>query len=68
MTQNLYYSVPFTNHEGKHEPPHWCKGDPDPRLAIGLIEEPSKRQLVLLGMHKAPEFVELAFDDMEVSP
>jgi len=24
--------------------------------------------MVLLGMHKAPEFVQLAFDDMEVSP
>jgi len=24
--------------------------------------------MVLLGMHKAPEFVELAFDDMEVAP
>ena len=24
--------------------------------------------MVLLGMHKAPEFVQLAFDDMEVTP
>jgi hypothetical protein len=30
--------------------------------------KPSKRHMVLLGMHKAPEFVQLAFDDMEVSP
>ena len=24
--------------------------------------------MVLLGMYKAPEFVQLAFDDMEVTP
>jgi hypothetical protein len=24
--------------------------------------------MALLGMHKAPEFVQLAFEDMEVSP
>ena len=59
---------PFTDHEGHHESPHGGKGDPHPRIARGLIVEPSKRHMVLLGMHKAPEFVELAFDDMEVSP
>ena len=59
---------PFTEHEGHHEPPHGGKGDPHPRIAIGLIVEPSKRHMVVLGMHKAPEFVELAFDDMEVAP
>ena len=34
---------PFTNHEGKHEPSHRGKRHPDPRIAIGLIVEPSKR-------------------------
>src|SRR4029450_9078094 len=59
---------PFTNHEGYYEPPHRGKGDPHPPPPPRLIVEPSKRQMVLLGMHKAPEFVQLAFDDMEVSP
>lgn len=59
---------PFTDHEGHHEPPQGGKGDPHPRIAIGLIVEPSKRHMVLLGMHKAPECVELAFDDMEIAP
>jgi len=34
---------PFTNHAGHHEPPHRGKGDPHPRIAIGLLLEPSKR-------------------------
>jgi hypothetical protein len=59
---------PFTKPEGEHEPPHRCKGDPAPGIAIGLIRVPSKRHTVWLGMHKAPEFVQLAFDDMQVSP
>ena len=32
----------------------------------GIHSEP--RQMVLLGMHKAPEFVQLTFNDMEVAP
>src|SRR5262249_396437 len=56
---------PFTNHEGHHEPAYRCKGHPDPCVPIRLIVEPSKRYMVLLGMHKAPEFVELTFNDME---
>src|SRR5262249_34537248 len=59
---------PFTNHEGHHEPPHGGNGDPHPRLARGLIVEPRKRHMVWLGRHKAPEFVELACDDMEIAP
>jgi hypothetical protein len=59
---------PFTNYEGKPEPPHRGTGDPDPCLTRGLIREPSTRHRVLRGMHNAPEFVQLAFDDLEVSP
>ena len=35
---------PFTDHEGHYEPPHGGEGDPHPRIAIGFIIEPSKRQ------------------------
>lgn len=50
---------PFTNHEGYHEPPHQGKGHPHSRIAIGLSIESSKRQMVFLGMDKAPELVQL---------
>ena len=33
----------FTKHEGHHEPPHRGKGNSHPRIAIGLLIEPSKR-------------------------
>src|SRR4029450_8075654 len=59
---------PFTNHEGHYEPPYWSKGHPKPRITIGRIVEPSKRYMVLLGMHKAPECVQLACNDMEITP
>jgi hypothetical protein len=59
---------PFTNPEGAHEPPHRCKGDPDPCIAIGLIIEPSQRRMVWRGLHNAPAFVQRAFDDLKVSP
>jgi len=59
---------PFTHHEGHDEPPAWDKGHPHPRLPRGLLIEPSKRSLMLLGMHKAPECVQLACNAMEGTP
>ena len=59
---------PVPDHEGHPEPPPRGKGAPHPRIARGGIIEPSQRSLGLLGMHKAPELVQLACNDMEVAP
>jgi hypothetical protein len=59
---------PFPHHAGHHEPPYGGTGPPDPGVPLRLIGEPSKRYMVLLGRHKAPEFVELTFNDLEVAP
>jgi hypothetical protein len=52
---------PFTDHKGYHEPPNRCERHPHPRIAIGFIIAPSKRQMMWFSMQQAPKFVQMVY-------
>jgi len=58
----------FADHKGQYQPPHWCKGNPDPGIAVGLTKQLGGLQILLFGMDKAPQLIQLALTHRQVVP
>ena len=51
----------FADDKGQHQAPHRRKGKPNPGISVRLTHEFGRDQIVLFGMYKAPQLIQLAF-------
>jgi len=58
----------FPDHKRHDQSPNRRKGDPNPGIAVGLTDEFGGQEILLFGMHKAPQLIQLAFSQRQVLP
>ncbi len=58
----------FAHHKGHHQSPDRCEGDPNPGIPIGFTHPFRRHEVLLFGMDKAPQLVQLAFAHGQVLP
>ncbi len=60
--------IVFADHEAQYQAPDRRKGQPHPRITIGIGILFRARQIFLLGMDKAPQFIQLALRHRQLPP
>jgi len=58
----------FTDYKHHNQPPDWRKSNPNPGIAVRFAYEFGGQEILLFGMHKAPQLVQLAFSHRERLP
>lgn len=58
----------LSHHESQNQAPHRGKGQPDPGIAIGVAGDFGKGSVCFFRRHEAPQFIQLAFRDMQATP
>ncbi len=59
---------PFADHQRHDQAPDRCTGHPDPRSTGGGAAVFGHDQVLLFGMHKTPQFIQLTFAHVQLAP
>jgi hypothetical protein len=58
----------FPDHKGQYQSPDGRERQPHPGITIRVTPQLGGEEILLFGMHKAPQFIQLAFGDRQILP